>query len=130
VEVSNPGEVDEIFDKISYRKGASVIRMLHSVLGEEVFTRGIRTYMQTYKYSNACTQVEGTHFVHFKVPSSLVALNLAACISSHNPKSLVGYGQVIFDWVKYLSILNSSDFLTVFPLPSEPYFNKYNISDF
>jgi len=56
VEVSNPGEIDEIFDKISYRKGASVIRMLHSVLGEEVFTTGIRAYMQTYKYSNACTQ--------------------------------------------------------------------------
>jgi len=56
VEVSNPGEIDEIFDKISYRKGASVIRMLHSVLGEDVFTRGIRVYMQTYKYSNACTQ--------------------------------------------------------------------------
>jgi hypothetical protein len=48
--------IDEIFDKISYRKGASVIRMLHSVLGEEVFTKGIRVYMQTYKYSNACTQ--------------------------------------------------------------------------
>jgi len=56
VEVSNPGEIDEIFDKISYRKGASVIRMLHSVLGEVVFTRGIRAYMQRYKYSNACTQ--------------------------------------------------------------------------
>jgi len=56
VEVSNPHEIDEIFDKISYRKGASVIRMLHSVLGEETFTRGIRVYMQTYKYNNACTQ--------------------------------------------------------------------------
>ena len=56
VEVNNPHEIDEIFDKISYRKGASVIRMLHSVLGEEVFKKGIRTYMQSYKYSNACTQ--------------------------------------------------------------------------
>ena len=56
MEVSNPHEIDEIFDKISYRKGASVIRMLHSVLGEETFTRGIRVYMQTYKYNNACTQ--------------------------------------------------------------------------
>ena len=56
VEVNNPSEIDEIFDKISYRKGASVIRMLHSVLGEEKFTGGIREYMQTFKYSNACTQ--------------------------------------------------------------------------
>ena len=56
VKVNNPNEIDEIFDKISYRKGASVIRMLHSVLGEEGFTEGIRVYMQNYKYSNACTQ--------------------------------------------------------------------------
>ena len=56
VEVKNPSEIDEIFDKISYRKGASVIRMLHSVLGEEKFTGGIREYMQTFKYRNACTQ--------------------------------------------------------------------------
>ena len=56
VEVNNPNEIDEIFDKISYRKGASVIRMLHSVLGEEKFTSGIRGYIQTFKYSNACTQ--------------------------------------------------------------------------
>ena len=56
VEVSNPGEIDEIFDKISYRKGASVIRMLHSVMGEDLFIKGIRSYMLTYQYSNACTQ--------------------------------------------------------------------------
>ena len=56
VEVNNPHEIDEIFDKISYRKGASVIRMLHSVLGEATFKEGIRTYMQSYKYNNACTQ--------------------------------------------------------------------------
>ena len=56
VEVNNPNEIDEIFDKISYRKGASVIRMLHSVLGEETFVQGIRVYMNNYKHSNACTQ--------------------------------------------------------------------------
>lgn len=36
VNVGHPSEVDEIFDAISYSKGASVIRMLHNYIGDEV----------------------------------------------------------------------------------------------
>lgn len=36
VPVGHPSEIDEIFDDISYNKGASVIRMLHKYLGDEV----------------------------------------------------------------------------------------------
>ena len=36
VPVGHPAEVDEIFDAISYSKGASVIRMLHSWIGDDV----------------------------------------------------------------------------------------------
>ena len=56
MEVSNPGEIDESFDKIGYRKGASVIRVQHSMQGKEVFYKGIRVYMQKHIISNACTQ--------------------------------------------------------------------------
>lgn len=31
-----PSEVEEIFDAISYSKGASVIRMLHNWIGDNV----------------------------------------------------------------------------------------------
>ena len=34
--VGHPAEIDEIFDAISYSKGASVIRMLHDYIGDEV----------------------------------------------------------------------------------------------
>lgn len=37
VDINHASEIDEIFDAISYRKGASVIRMLQSYLGPEVF---------------------------------------------------------------------------------------------
>ena len=37
VEIHHASEVDEIFDAISYDKGASVIRMLQSYLGAERF---------------------------------------------------------------------------------------------
>jgi aminopeptidase N len=43
VSVNNPKEIDEVFDKISYKKGASLIRMLHSLMGEEDFKQGIRS---------------------------------------------------------------------------------------
>lgn len=36
VPVGHPSEIDEIFDDISYNKGASVIRMLHKYIGDEV----------------------------------------------------------------------------------------------
>jgi puromycin-sensitive aminopeptidase len=36
VPVGHPSEVDEIFDEISYNKGAAVIRMLHRFIGDEV----------------------------------------------------------------------------------------------
>jgi puromycin-sensitive aminopeptidase len=36
VPVSHPSEIDEIFDEISYDKGAAVIRMLHRFIGDEV----------------------------------------------------------------------------------------------
>ena len=34
--MGHPGEIDEIFDAISYSKGAAVIRMLHDYVGEKV----------------------------------------------------------------------------------------------
>lgn len=39
VPVMNPSEIDEIFDDISYSKGASVIRMLNHYIGDEVSRR-------------------------------------------------------------------------------------------
>ena len=36
VPVGHPSEIDEIFDLISYSKGASVIRMLHNWIGDKV----------------------------------------------------------------------------------------------
>ena len=53
VKVKSPSEIEEVFDDISYGKGASVIRMLEAYTGEESFMKGVRAYLQKYKYSNA-----------------------------------------------------------------------------
>lgn len=55
VEVGHPSEVSEIFDSITYNKGASIIRMLHAFIGTENFQSGLRHYLSQYKYGNATT---------------------------------------------------------------------------
>ncbi|KAH8338376.1 hypothetical protein KR059_001873, partial [Drosophila kikkawai] len=46
-------EINENFDEISYKKGSSVIRMMHLFLGDETFRSGLKTYLRRYKYKNA-----------------------------------------------------------------------------
>ncbi|KAK8477338.1 hypothetical protein V6N13_081446 [Hibiscus sabdariffa] len=56
VEINHAAEIDEIFDAISYRKGASVIRMLQSYLGAECFQKSLASYIKKHAYSNAKTE--------------------------------------------------------------------------
>ncbi|MCS7093837.1 MAG: M1 family metallopeptidase [Candidatus Aenigmarchaeota archaeon] len=59
--VKRKEEVEQIFDSISYGKGASVLRMLASYFGEEKF-RGILTkYLEENKFSN----VDEKDFIKF-----------------------------------------------------------------
>ena len=46
-------EISQVFDKITYCKGASVIYMLHQFIGPENFKMGIREYIQAFSYGNA-----------------------------------------------------------------------------
>jgi puromycin-sensitive aminopeptidase len=56
VPVGHPSEIDEIFDDISYSKGASVIRMLHNYIGDEDFRKGMNTYLTRHQYKNTFTE--------------------------------------------------------------------------
>jgi tricorn protease interacting factor F2/3 len=51
--VKSVEEVGSLFDAISYGKGASVLRMLESYVGEEAFRKGVSAYLKTFSYSNA-----------------------------------------------------------------------------
>lgn len=55
VAVNDPAEIHQIFDAISYYKGASVIRMLSSWLGVDTFLAGVRLYIRRHKWGNAST---------------------------------------------------------------------------
>jgi len=55
VEVNKATEVDQIFDQISYQKGATIIRMLNACLGEQKFMDGVRIYLKRHSYGNTET---------------------------------------------------------------------------
>lgn len=52
IEVHHPDQISEIFDAISYDKGASVLRMLYHYLGPADFRDGLRHYLKKHSYNN------------------------------------------------------------------------------
>ncbi len=51
--VHDPEEIEELFDEISYGKGASILRMIEAYVGPENFKNGVRQYLEKFRYGNA-----------------------------------------------------------------------------
>jgi aminopeptidase N len=51
-----PEEINEMFDPISYEKGAAVLRMLETYVTPDVFRRGVNSYLRKFAYSNATAE--------------------------------------------------------------------------
>ncbi len=64
---------DEVFDAVSYQKGALVLHMLNNHLGEKAFREGIKKYLNDFAYKNAeisdlkkcLEEVSGLDLSHF-----------------------------------------------------------------
>jgi puromycin-sensitive aminopeptidase len=52
-DVGTAEEALQRFDAVSYEKGATVLRMIESFLGEDVFREGVRLYLERYREKNA-----------------------------------------------------------------------------
>lgn len=52
----NPTQIEQMFDAVSYDKGACVLHMLRHFLTDDVFQRGIVRYLRKYSYQNAQNQ--------------------------------------------------------------------------
>ena len=53
IPVKHPDEINEIFDRISYAKGASIIRMMDKFLTTNTFRGGLTNYLRDFKYKAA-----------------------------------------------------------------------------
>jgi tricorn protease interacting factor F2/3 len=51
--VQSPDEIEQIFDEISYGKGATVLRMLEAFIGPEAFRKGVHDYLVRFQFGNA-----------------------------------------------------------------------------
>ncbi len=52
-EVTSAEQASERFDRITYEKGAAVIRMLENFIGEDAFREGVRAYLRRHAEANA-----------------------------------------------------------------------------
>ncbi|KAG3266325.1 endoplasmic reticulum aminopeptidase 1 [Ictidomys tridecemlineatus] len=50
--VENPAEIREMFDDVSYEKGACILNMLRDYLSADAFKSGIVQYLHKYSYKN------------------------------------------------------------------------------
>ena len=55
-DVFNAAQAVEMFDNITYQKGAAVLRMLEKYVGPEIFQQGIHKYLTAHQYDNATTE--------------------------------------------------------------------------
>lgn len=46
--VTDASEISQKFDEISYMKGANLIRMLNHTITEELFHKGLETYLNNW----------------------------------------------------------------------------------
>lgn len=53
IQSTNPADIFQLFDSITYDKGATLIRMMSMFLGEKIFQKGIRNYLKELSYSSA-----------------------------------------------------------------------------
>jgi puromycin-sensitive aminopeptidase len=53
--VNHPDEVAELFDLISYEKGASVLYQIQQFMGDEVFRQGVAAYIRKHAFGNTET---------------------------------------------------------------------------
>lgn len=56
IEVGPPSEINQIFDSISYCKGSAILRMLNDYVGKDCFIKGLNSYLEKFKYSNATSE--------------------------------------------------------------------------
>lgn len=53
--VESPDQIAELFDSITYSKGASIVRMLEDFVGAAKFKQGVINYLNKYSYNSATT---------------------------------------------------------------------------
>lgn len=73
VGVETPDQITEIFDGITYNKGASIIRMMEDFIGPTGFQQGVSEYLKENSFKNADTNDLLKH-LEDKIPEEVTAI--------------------------------------------------------
>ncbi|XP_026222167.1 alanyl (membrane) aminopeptidase a [Anabas testudineus] len=52
-DVQTTSQITEMFDSITYSKGATILRMLSDIVGEKVFNKAVKMYLKEFAYKSA-----------------------------------------------------------------------------
>ncbi|KAK5620749.1 hypothetical protein CRENBAI_019140 [Crenichthys baileyi] len=77
-DIKKPAQISELFDAISYSKGASVLRMLSDFLSEEIFTKGLQSYLREFAFGNT---VYTDLWKHLQMAVNASAVNLPSSVN-------------------------------------------------
>ncbi len=55
-QASTPGEINQLFDGVTYGKTAAVLRMVEQYIGPETFRAGVNAYLEQHAYGNATAE--------------------------------------------------------------------------
>ncbi|KAJ8417585.1 hypothetical protein AAFF_G00224280 [Aldrovandia affinis] len=60
-EVQSPSDIIQLYNTITYSKGAAVLRMIAEFLPERVYAQGLQSYLKAYQYNSVETQDLWSH---------------------------------------------------------------------
>jgi aminopeptidase N len=92
-EANTPGEINEMFDGISYGKGGAVLAMVENYLGKDTFRQGVHNYLAAHMYGNATAedfwsaQTAASKKPVDKIMSSLIAQPGVPLLSFSDPSN-------------------------------------------
>uniref|UniRef100_A0A7M4E987 Aminopeptidase n=1 Tax=Crocodylus porosus TaxID=8502 RepID=A0A7M4E987_CROPO len=92
--VEDPAQILEMFDDVSYEKGACILNMLWNYLTADVFKAGIVQYLRNYSYQNTKNEdlwnsltnicpIDGTHESQLQGDDGFCTRNQQTSSSSH-----------------------------------------------
>uniref|UniRef100_A0A3Q2YBD9 Aminopeptidase n=1 Tax=Hippocampus comes TaxID=109280 RepID=A0A3Q2YBD9_HIPCM len=98
--VENPTEIQEMFDRVSYDKGACLLNMLKDFLTPDVFEVGILRYLKRYSYKNTANSHlwESLTNVSHSCARRRNKKNSAQNTSSHREKTYFDIKTVMDTW--------------------------------
>jgi aminopeptidase N len=102
-EIKDADQIDQVFDEITYEKGAAVLYMLEGFLGQDTFRDGIRKYLAGNELANATPENLWTAL------SATSGKNVSELM--HSWVYLKGFPQVTVDSSKPITALSQKRFV-------------------